>query len=256
MGLVPLLLLLSIFHLTNSFLIFSRWRVAHIPSKFCNLSLPNMLWTNTFHSSKTEFRANLTISVGWGFNPTTSNEILISLRFIRNRSMCSPFYIYVDLILCSKYIFCYSEDPSYRIDNASHILWEISLLVMWHTMWSLTLLMIDCLAFTISALYYVIHGYNYQTVDICFGIAFIEKAWDPFLPHHVVGCILQLILISQPMSYHLYQWNVKLPPLSSALLLSWSTHSLLELVDLLLLATTLQMRILTSWMEVLWGRIP
>ena len=153
-GFVPLLLLPSSLHLTKSLLISCCWRATHIPSQFGNLSLLRILWTKTCHSSNTEFKAILTISVGWGVDPTAANESRISWSFVRNESTCSPFYICVDLIFYSKYIIHYSEDPSYCVANASHICRAISLLAMWHTTWSLTSLRINHLAFAISPLYF------------------------------------------------------------------------------------------------------
>ena len=65
-GLRPTTDATSIFHLNKSLLISSYWRAAHIPFQSGNLSLPRIPWTNTCHSSEAEFRASLTLSVGWG----------------------------------------------------------------------------------------------------------------------------------------------------------------------------------------------
>ena len=80
---------------------------------------------------------------------------------------------------------------------------------------------------------------NYNTIDIDLEIMLIQKAGNPSLPDHIVGCSVQSILISQPIIYHLSQQKFELLPLSSAQLLGWPTHSLLQLIDLLL-ATVVQ----------------
>ena len=97
-------------------------------------------------------------------------------------------------------------------------------------------------------------GLSYHTFDIDLEKMFIQKAWHPHLPDHIVGCTIQRSWSRNPLAAIFANKKSLIASSPLCATLGWPTHSLLELVDLLLSTAAQQKRNRIPSLGILWGR--